>query len=320
LSDVYRKLGITYADGDGAPRQGASKHVYGQDVRKVLESRGYEYRDSAQIIAFMMCKGGVGKTTSTFYLSQRLSAYGARVLTVDADAQGNLTSGYGLGQYGFEIDAETPILVDILTRETTARDAIVEVTPTMHLLPSTPMNANLEGRIRELFKNPSLPIKRVLDPLRKSYDYILIDCAPALNLTNTAVVSASDLVILPVAPDLYSQLGLDQTMNEIGQIESDFDIALQKKIVFTKFDGREFTSLKYLSEIVAEYDEGSRFSTAIRTSSDVKNAVTRGEDLFALQKYRKSTAKEDYDSLAKEIMDLDAKLHRRASRALKAAG
>jgi chromosome partitioning protein len=249
----------------------------------------------------MMCKGGVGKTTSTYYLAQRLSAYGAKVLAIDGDAQGNLTSSFALEKLGFSVDEKTPILVDVLTERVALDHALVEVTPGMHLLPSTPLNANLEGRIRERFKNPSIPLKKLLEPILGRYDYVLIDCAPALNLTNTAIVSASDLVVLPVMPDFYSQLGLGQTLNEIAQIEEDFGLSIEKRIIFTKYDAREFTSLKYLGEIASQHED-KRFLTAIRVSADVKNAVTKNEDLFAM---KKSTAKEDYDAFAQELMGLD---------------
>jgi chromosome partitioning protein len=249
----------------------------------------------------MICKGGVGKTTSTYFSAQRLSSYGAKVLVIDADPQGNLTSAFNLEQYGVGIDEETPVLLDVITSQCTIDESIIPVTLNLHLLPSTPLNANLDGKIRDNYKNPSLPVKKVIAQVMDRYDYILIDCAPALNLTNTAVVCASDMVILPVAPDKFSQLGLNQTLQELSQIESDFSLTFNKKILFTKYDGREFTSLKYLTDIAEKYND-LRFNTAIRTSADVKNAITKREDLYS---YKKSNAKEDYDSFVFELMGLD---------------
>lgn len=300
LSDLYKKLSVSFADAESAPRRGSPKHVFGTDVRRVLEAKGYKFPKTAKIIAFMMCKGGVGKTTSTFFLSQRLSAYGARVLAVDADPQGNLTSAFNLEELDHEIDEQTPILVDVISKECNITDATIEVTPQLHLIPSTPLNATMEARIRENYKNPSLAFSRAIKQVTKQYDYILIDCAPSLNLTNTAAISASNLVVLPVAPDKFSQIGLEQTLLEIEQIEKDFELKVEKKIIFTKFDGREFTSLKYLADIAKQYDD-KRFSVAIRTCADVKNAVTRKEDLFNMSS---SNAKEDYDNFTTELMSL----------------
>lgn len=302
LHELYKKVGIeSVVDGERSVGRGASKAISAQDARKIFESRGYRYPETARVIAFMMCKGGVGKTTSTFFLAQRLSSYGARVLVIDADSQGNLTSAFNLEQYGCEIDAETPILVDLITGNCAPTEAIIAITPNLHLIPSTPLNANMEGKVREFYKNPSLPIKKVLNPFLTRYDYILVDCAPALNLTNTAIVSAANTVILPVAPDKFSQLGLNQTLSEITQIEQDFGLSIEKRLIFTKYDAREFTSLKYLAEI-AERHNDKRFATAIRTCADVKNAITKKEDLFHL---KKSNAKEDYDNFAQELMGLD---------------
>ena len=301
LSEIYKKARGGMSSEQVSTGRGVSKNILAHDVRKILEGRGYHYPKRAHVISFMMCKGGVGKTTSTYYLAQRLSAYGCRVLAIDADSQGNMTSAFNLEQFGCEFDAETPILVDVLTNQCSIQEAIIAITPTLHLIPSNPLNANLEGKIREHHKNPSTPLKRALAPLLDSYDYILVDCAPALNLTNTAIVSASDMVVLPVAPDKFSQLGLDQTLQEISQIEQDFGLTIPKRIIFTKFDAREFTSLKYLAEI-AEKHKDKRFETAIRTCADVKNAITRKEDLFSL---KKSNAKEDYDAFTQELMGLD---------------
>jgi chromosome partitioning protein len=306
LTEIYRRAGVTALE-EGTVGRGSSKSITSDDVRKILEGRGFKYPEKVRVAAFMMCKGGVGKTTSTYFLAQRLAAYGCRVLAIDADSQGNMTSAFNLEQYGCEVDTETPILVDVLTKRCTIQDAIIAVAPNLHIVPSNPLNATLEGKIRELYKNPSLPLKKALAPVASNYDFILIDCAPALNLTNTAIISAADTVILPVAPDKFSQIGLDQTLREINQIEQDFGLSVETKILFTKFDAREFTSLKYLSEIVNKHMD-RRFLTAIRTCSDVKNAITRKEDLFAL---KKSNAKEDFDSFARELMGLDKFVGRR---------
>jgi chromosome partitioning protein len=317
LSELYKKMEIRHVDSEKQPKRGAAKHIYASDARRIFEARGFQYPSKATVLSFMMCKGGVGKTTSTLFLAQRMAAYGARVLAIDGDPQGNLTSAFDLERQGFEVDANTPILIDVITNECSMQEAIVELTPTLHVLPSTPVNSNLEGRIREHFKNPSLPIlKRVTKPVAKSYDYILIDCAPALNLTNSSIIYASGTVVLPVAPDKFSQLGLEQTLNEIKQIENDFETSIKTRIVFTKFDGREFTSLKYLSDIATKYEAHLRYDTAIRTCADVKNVITRHEDLFAL---RRSNAREDYDGLAREIMGLTT-LVKETSRSVRRAG
>lgn len=300
LNEIIKKNEVKYIE-DGNKGRGAAKTLSSNDARKIFEARGFHYPSPAQIISFMMCKGGVGKTTSSFYLSQRLSSYGARVLVIDADSQGNLTAAFNWEDYGIEIDEDTPILVDLIEGNVEIDEAIIALTPNLHIVPSTPMNATLEGKIRDRYKNPSVPIQRLIQKIRHRYDYVIVDCAPALNLTNTAVMAACDQVILPVAPDKFSQLGLNQTLEEIETINDDFGLNIQPRIVFTRFDAREYTSLKYLSEI-AEKNEDKMFSTTIRTAADLKNAIAKREDLFD---YRKSNGKDDYDAFAKEVLGID---------------
>lgn len=297
FNELQKKYAIKSVDETG---KGTVKDIPASECRRILEARGFKYPTPAKVISLMMCKGGVGKTTTSLFLSQRLSSYGAKVLAIDADSQGNLTSAFNLDLYKFDIDEEVPVLVDVLEEKVQIEEAIISVTPNLHLIPSTPYNAILDGKIREKYKNPSLAVSKFLNKVRNKYDYIIIDCAPALNLTNTALICASDTVILPASPDRFSKIGLTQTLDEIRTLENDFNLSIETKIVFTRFDAREYTSLKYLSEIADEHKE-KMFKTTIRTASDLKNAITKKEDLFS---YKKSNAKEDYDSFTKELMGI----------------
>jgi chromosome partitioning protein len=298
MSDLLRRI----CDSEQSkPRQGSVRRLSPIEARTLLGSRGYTYPEPAKVISFLMCKGGVGKTTSSLFVAQRMSAYGARVLAIDADMQSNLTSAFDLEGLNFTLGSDTSILATILRGECSFSDAIIPITENLDLLPSTPINALLEGTIRERFKNTSRAMS-FIDELRADYDFILIDCAPALSLTNTAIACVSDLVVLPVAPDRFSQIGLDQTLKELAQIEKDFAATKsEKRILFTRYDGREFTSLKYLTEVAEAHPE-KRFSTAIRTSADVKNVIARREDLFQI---RKSNARDDYDAFTRELMGIE---------------
>ncbi len=296
LTEAYKRLKINFADEHHRGRPGVVKHVPGPEVRRLLKHQGFSFK-SGQVAAFMMCKGGVGKTSSTLYTAQRLAAYGARVLAIDADPQGNLTRGFALENDGFTLDPETPVLADLVAEECAVGEAIVEVTESLHLIPSTPMNANLDGRIRERHKNTSLAFRRILKALPHQYDFVLFDCGPALNLTNVAAISASNIVVLPVCPDAFSELGLDQTLNEICGVEKDFGVKIDKRILFTRYDARELITLRYITDIAKKHDD-KLFKTAIRVCADVKNAIAKNVDLFSI---RGSTAKEDYDAFAREL-------------------
>lgn len=273
------------------------KSVTSQTSRREIERLGGRFPLQGSVFSVLMCKGGVGKTTTVYFTAQRLAAYGARVLLIDADPQSNLTEAWDLEKRGFEIDEETPVLLDIVEKRCVAEEAIIEIEPNLHLIPSTPMNSNLDAKIRDLYKNPSIAFKRWVDLLKPNYDFIIFDCAPALNLTNTAVIAASDSVILPVSPDRFSQMGLKLTMSEIQQIEEDFQINLRKRILVTRFDSREYTSQRYLAELHKSFAT-QMMPIMIRASTEVKNAVARGDNLFSSS----SRAGADYDQLSKYLM------------------
>ncbi len=273
-----------------------------QASRKEIERCGGRFPLHGRIIAFLMCKGGVGKTTSAFFTARRLFSYGAKVLVVDADPQSNLTEAFDLEKHGISIDEETPVLLDVLEKRCVLEEAIIQVEPGLALLPSTPMNSNLDAKIRDTYKNPSIALRRFLEPLKRSYDFIIVDCAPALNLTNTAVVCAAETVLMPVTPDRFAKMGLGLSIKELQQIEEDFQILLKKQILLTRYDSREYTSQRYLEEIKTTFkDLKSGISivpVVIRSSAEVKNAVARGEDLFQ----GGSRAGHDYDALAKYFL------------------
>lgn len=300
MSDLCKKQKVTLKGTN------KTKFISCEDAKRLLEKRGYKFANQAKIIAVMICKGGTGKSTSTYYLGVRLAAYGNRVLVIDADSQGNLTRAFNLDKYGIELSEETPILVDIYKGDLSVEDAAIQITPNLDLIPSTPLNSVLDREIMSKYKNLSKPMKKALEPVMNSYDYILIDCAPALNITNTTIITAADTVMLPINPDAFSKSSLDQTLSELDKIEEEFDKEIERKIVFTKLDQREFTSLHYLTDINQQHQD-KLFNTIIRTSADVKNAITKNEDLFT---YTSSTAKEDYDDLTQEIMGLKDSIKR----------
>lgn len=283
---------------EGGRKKGRT--LLSSEVRRLLELRGYKYPKQATICAFTMCKGGVGKSTSAYFLAKRLHDYGCRILVVDADPQGNLTSAFHLENIDIKIDAETGVLADVFSKETTLDDVIINIDDGLDLLPSTPMNSNAETVLRNSVVNPSKPLKKILDPVSNRYDYILIDCAPTLNLMNTVIMLTSERIIVPVNPDPFSKMGLSQTLDEIDTVHEDFpDWQPDTKILFTKYDSREYTSLKFLSDMASSYDE-KLFTTTIRTSTQFKNAIDKNIDLFS----QNSPAKTDYDHLAQEFLNL----------------
>lgn len=122
FSEILKRHEVRCLKENGQGSRGHSKFIAPMGLRKLLEGRGFKYPKPAKVIAFAMQKGGVGKTTSSYYVSQRMAAYGARVLVVDSDAQGNLTNAFHLENENIEIDHETPVLMDILDGKLVAQE------------------------------------------------------------------------------------------------------------------------------------------------------------------------------------------------------
>jgi chromosome partitioning protein len=261
-------------------------------------NRGYHFPDKARRISFIMCKGGVGKTTVTYFLAKRLASYGARVLLIDSDPQGNLTAALRPDRYGIVLTENTPVLVDVLSGKCAVQDAILKLTPQLHILPSTAINSLLERRLLELGGNAISKLDHVLRAVERNYDYILIDCAPSLNVVNASIIYASDQVILPVQLDEFSRLGLRQTVMEIRDLEKEFGFVTTVKILLNRFSAREKLSFLYLGHLADEY-RSMLMSSTIRQSAEIKTALSLHRDFFSRAD---SKAREDFDALTHEIL------------------
>lgn len=257
-----------------------------------------------KIISVQMLKGGVAKTTSVLNIGLGAAHYGARVLFVDMDQQANLTFALGM-----EIEAaeEKPVWLDIVEKKATIQDSVVKLTGIladkltgkMDLIPSNLNNSVLDRVLLNSNRNWAQAVKAPLEQIRKNYDLILIDTAPALSATNTAVTVASDMVILPVNPDRFSYMGLEKHLEELREIKKDFDLDLTEKILFTRFDGREKVSHELLQKCMDSFED-LLMKSYIRTSTEVKNTIGTGKTIYQT----KSNAREDYDLVTREILEM----------------
>ncbi|MGZ3770353.1 MAG: ParA family protein [Bdellovibrio sp.] len=260
-----------------------------EEVRPVMIAQGYKYPQ--KIISVQMLKGGVAKTTSVMNMGLRAAMYGARVLFIDIDQQANLSFALGVE------DESLPVWVDIVEKRKSIDECVRFIEPHVDLIPSSLNNSVLDRVLINSNRNWSLAVKSPLEKIKHRYDLILIDTAPALSAVNTAVTVASDEVILPVNPDKFAFLGLEKNLVELDDIKSDFDLKFTKKILFTKFDGRENTSHELLQKCIDSF-ENQLMKGYIRTSSEVKNTVRSGKSLFA----GKSPVKADYDFVTRELL------------------
>jgi chromosome partitioning protein len=249
-----------------------------------------------KVVSVQMLKGGVAKTTSVLNIGLGAAKYGARVLFIDMDQQANLTFALGVD---IEEAQEMPVWLDIVEKKASIQDCVIKLTDNMDLIPSNLNNSVLDRVLLNSNRNWSLAVKTHLDKIRKNYDLILIDTAPALSATNTAVTVASDEVILPVNPDRFSYMGLEKHLEELLEIKKDFDLDLNEKILFTRFDGREKVSHELLQKCIDSFED-LMMKSYIRTSTEVKNTIGTGKSIYNT----KSNAHEDYDLITQEVLEM----------------
>jgi chromosome partitioning protein len=272
-----------------------NRFFFGYETSKLL----FDINFPKKIFVFQNIKGGVGKTEMTFSLAVRANLYGAKVLCIDLDLQGNLTKGC------FKVNPKNkPIMLDVIKDGVPIKETIIPILPGLDLIPSDLDNGILDNTLMigrfPLDRAYQQPIKEQLN----NYDIILIDCPPALTASVTAAALAADEVIAPVTPDEHSISGLKLLCDEIKEIEKKFNTTIPIKIIFNKFDSRNNLShekLDYLRNM-QEFKE-KLYSSYIRISQDFPNAIENGQTIFDV--FKETAAKQDIDLLAKEVFQIN---------------
>ena len=198
-----------------------------------------------KIIAFTNKKGGVGKTTTAVNMAAYCAEFGKKTLLVDIDSQGNATTGLG-----FSKSALKKSVYNVLTDDDTATANIL---PTkVKLLDILPANVDLSGAEVDLVykRDRERILKRALEKLRSTYDYIFIDCPPSLGLLTINAWVAADTVIIPLQAEYYALEGVSQLMNTIALVRQHLNPNLQiEGVVITMYDGRAVISRQITAEI-----------------------------------------------------------------------
>lgn len=251
-----------------------------------------------KVISFQIVKGGVGKTSLSHAFAIRASLYGARVLCIDLDQQGNLTRAFNLNA------DETPIMVDLLSDNIPVEDCIVNIGEGIDLLPSRIENAVLDNFIM-LNKYPLDRLyKNIIDKVKMNYDLIVFDCPPALGQSVAAASLASDLVLAAVTPEQFSLNALHITSEELKKLNETFDKHIVLKIVLNKLDTRNAFSSEALSYILNnESVKGALCNSFIRICQEFPNTIYAKTNIF--DSLKNNSAKEDVDLLTRELLEID---------------
>ena len=244
-------------------------------------------------IALVNQKGGVGKTTTAVNLTAALHQAGLRVLLCDFDPQANATSGFGVEK------GQTPASsYDVVINGTSAADAVVH-TQFGDLIPSS---AALSGAGVELVgvEAREYVLKNALAPLKESYDVILIDCPPSLELLTLNAICVADSVLIPVQCEYYALEGLSDLMTTLRAVKRRLNPHIEIfGVLLTMYDGRTNFSAQ-VAEEVRRHFPGKVFAAMIPRNVRLCEAPSHGVPVFAYDRY--SRGAQAYLALAEEIL------------------
>jgi len=269
---------------------------FGHDTARSV----FNHKFKKSIISFQIVKGGTGKTSMAHSFAIRANLYGAKVLCIDLDQQGNLSQAFGVNC------DNSPVMVDVINDINLINSAVINIAPGIDILPSRIENAVLDNHLM-LNKHPLDRVyKSIIDKVIDNYDLVVIDCPPALGQSVTAATLASDIIIFPLTPEQFSLSGLEVSYREIKTINERFNSFCELKILLNKFDIRTALSNEVLAKIMNhEVFKQLMCNTFIRSCQDFPNMLYAATNIFSNTK--SSAAKDDIDLFTKEILQLEHK-------------
>lgn len=248
-----------------------------------------------RIIAIANQKGGVGKTTTAINLSASLASLGKKVLALDLDPQGNMTSGLGVDK-----DRVENSVYDLIIGQTGIEECICkEVIENLDVLPS---NINLSAAEIELIgvENKEYIIRNEMEKVKERYDFVIIDCPPALSMLTINAMTTADSVLVPIQCEYYALEGLSQLIHTINLVQERLNPTLViEGVVFTMYDARTNLSLQVVENVKDNLDQ-TIYKTIIPRNIRLAEAPSYGMPINLYDP--KSTGAESYLLLAEEVI------------------
>ena len=250
----------------------------------------------AKIIAIANQKGGVGKTTTSINLTSALAEKGKKILLIDADPQGNATSGYGINKN--ELDNT---IYELMLGECSIQDVIIkDVIENVSIIPANVNLAAIEIELIDTNKKEFI-LKNEIDYISDKYDFIIIDCPPSLSTLTVNAMTTANSVLVPIQCEYYALEGLSQLIYTVNLVRERLNPELDiEGVVFTMYDSRTNLSMQVVENVKNNLSQYV-FETVIPRNIRLAEAPSHG---IPINKYdAKSAGAEAYDNLALEIIN-----------------
>jgi len=251
-----------------------------------------------KIISVSNQKGGVGKTTTSLSLAASLGVLEKKVLLIDADPQGNATSGIGINSDDFNKSS-----YDVLLNQCEINDSIIKTkSPNLDIIPANIDLVAVEIELVDTNKREHM-LTKMIDKIKKDYDFIIIDCPPSLGLITMNALTASNSVIIPIQCEYYALEGLGKLLNTIKGIQKVHNDNLEiEGILLTMFDSRLRLSNQVKDDVKKHFGD-MVFSTIIPRNVSLGEAPSHGESIIVYNSTSKGS--KSYIKFAQEVINLN---------------